>query len=111
MAHSSNRKEGKVVDPFTQAVWGVISGSVELLEELHAIMRQEHKPFLSPEQAFVANTNIMKQQILEKFTRWLEWLPTLPIDQLGLALAEEAIECVDWQEIAEHLQEQSATVS
>lgn len=93
------------MDVFTLAVWGVITGSVELLEELHAIMRQEHKPFLNREQAFVANTHIMKQQMLEKFTKWLEWLPTLPIDQIGLALAEEAIEFVEWQYIAEKLQE------
>jgi len=93
------------VDIFTQAVWGVISGSVELLEELTTIMRQEHKPFLTNEQAFEANTHILKQHMLEKFTKWLQWLPTLPIDQIGCALAEEAFEFVEWEQIAKQLQE------
>ncbi len=93
------------MDVFTQALWSVISGSVELLEELHAIMRQEHKPFLNKEQAFAANTNILKEHVLEKFGKWLEWLPTLPIEQIGLALAEEAIEYIEWDFIAQKLQE------
>lgn len=93
------------MDVFTEAVWSVISGSVELLEELYAIMRQEHKPFLTKEQAFEANTNIMKQQMYEKFTRCLEWHPTLPVDQVGCALAEEAFEFIEWEYIAKRLQE------
>jgi hypothetical protein len=69
-------------------------------------MRQEHKPFLNEEQAFIANTNIVKQTMLERFNKWLEWLPTLPTDQIGSALAEEAMKLVDWQYIANKIQPQ-----
>ena len=93
------------MDLFTKALWGVIEDDDELLEELRAIMRQEHKPFLTREQAFEANTHILKANILERFSKWLDWLPTLPIDQIGLALAEEAIEFVEWDVIARQLQE------
>lgn len=92
------------MDIFTQAVWEVITGSTELLEELMAIMRKEHKPFLNSEQAFEANTHLIKQYIGDKFTKWLEWLPTLPIDQIGCALAEEAFEFIEWEHIAKRLQ-------
>jgi hypothetical protein len=91
------------MDLFTKALWSVIEDDEELLKELTAIMRQEHKPFLTFEQAFEANTHILKANILERFHKWLDWLPTLPIDQIGLALAEEAIEFVEWEKIAKQL--------
>jgi len=93
------------MNPFTALVWDVIAENEELLEELTAIMRQEHKPFLTQEQAFTANTHILKSHLLAKFTKWLEWLPTLPIDQIGCALAEEAIGFVEWDYIAQQLRE------
>lgn len=97
------------MDTFTKAVWLVILDDEELLKELTDIMRQEHKPFLNAEQAFEANANIVKHIMLERFNKWLDWLPTLPIDQIGLALAEEAIEFVEWRVIAEHLKAQIAS--
>jgi hypothetical protein len=99
------------VNPFTETAWEKISGSVELLEEVTAIMRHEYKPFLNHEQAFAANTNLLKQHMREKSTRWLEWLPTLSIDQVGGALAEEAFERVEWRHIAGLVQEQVAMKS
>ena len=92
---------------FTQAIWDVIAEDDELLVELGAIMRQEHKPFLNGEQAFKANTHIVKQTIVERFHKWLDWLPTLPISQIGLALAEEAMKFVDWESIATQIHPQT----
>lgn len=88
---------------FTQAVWDVLEEDDDLLLELGAIMRREHKPFLKEAQAFEANTYMVKERMLEKFQKWLDWLPTVPIDQIGLALAEEAMKRVEWDLIAEKI--------
>jgi len=88
---------------FTQAVWDVLEEDDDLLVELGNIMRREHKPFLNEAQAFETNTHIVKERMLERFHKWLEWLPTLPIDQIGLALAEEAVKRVEWDLIAEKI--------
>ena len=99
------------MNPFTETVWDVITDNPILFEELNAIMRQEYKPFLNYEQAFAANTHLLKQQMFEKFAKWLAWLPTLPIDQLGSALAEEAFELVEWGHIATLVKEHIAAAS
>lgn len=96
---------------FTEAVWDVLIDNNELLAELTAIMEKEHKPFLNSEQAFEANTNLIKQHIEDRFTKWLQWLPTLPIDQIGCALAEEAFAFVEWDKIAKLVQKPIAPVS
>ena len=98
-------KKEEIVNSFIETVWDAITDNPELIEELTTMMGKDHKPFLSTEQSFQANAHMLKQHMLDKLTRWVAWLPTFPIDQLGRALAEEAFEAVDWNHRAELVKE------
>ena len=92
------------MNPCTEAVWDVVTEHDDLFVELTAIMGKEHKPFLNEAQTFQANSNMLKQHLRAKFTRWIEWLPTTPIDVFGASLAEEAFELIEWEHLARLVQ-------
>lgn len=97
------------MNPFTKALWLVLMDDEELFQELTDLMRREHKPFLNEQQAFEANAAAVKHTLLERLNKWLDWLPTLPIDQIGCALAEEALGLIEWTLVAERLKAQVVT--
>lgn len=88
------------MNPFTQIVWEAIADSPELLETLAAIMKRDHKPFLSGEKAFQANARMLECRIREELGKWYAWLPATPVGGIGGGLAIEALDSVDWGSIA-----------
>ena len=84
----------------TEIIWDIITDNDELLEELTRIMRQEYEPFLPKEKATTVNTYKLEHYLREELTKWYEWLPDTPINQIGGELAMEALRNVDWRHIA-----------
>ena len=84
----------------TDTIWDIITENDELHAELTRIMRQEYEPFLTWEKAKAVNTCKLEQYIREELTKWYQWLPDTPINNIGGELAMEALRGVDWQHIA-----------
>ena len=99
------------MNPFTETVWDVITDYPQLLEELAAIMRKDHKPFLSGEQAFKANFHELHSHMEAELHKWFEWLPDTPINRIGGELALAGFDTVDWSHIAVLVQEHVAPAS
>jgi hypothetical protein len=95
------------MNPFTEAIWEVITDHPDYLKELTAILKREYKPFLSKEQAFRANAHALEAHIREEIDQWYAWLPDTPIHRIGGGLAVEMLDCVDWEQLAGLLQEPS----
>ncbi len=95
------------MNPFTELVWDVITDCPEFLEQLTAIMKQDHKPFAfsSSEQAFQANAKMLEGYVREELDKWYEWLPDTPINRIGGGLAVEMLDSVDWDHLARLVQE------
>ncbi|MGH2493792.1 MAG: hypothetical protein ACRDIV_03725 [Ktedonobacteraceae bacterium] len=93
------------MNPFTALVWEIITDCPEFLEQLTAIMKREYKPFLAGEQAFQANAKMLEGHIREELDKWYDWLPDTPINRIGGGLAIEMVDCVDWEHVAQLVQE------
>ena len=93
------------MNPFTRLVWGMITDCPEFLEQLSAIMKREYKPFLEGEQAFRANAIMLEQHIREELDKWYDWLPDTPVNRISGGLAIEMLDCVDWDHVAQLVQE------
>ncbi len=93
------------MNPFTALVWDVLQDSSEFLEQITAIMRLDHKPFLTGEKAFQANAKMLEGHVREELDKWYEWLPDTPINRIGGGLALEMLDCVDWDQVARLVQE------
>ncbi len=89
------------MNPFTEAVWDVMTDHPKLLEELSAIMQKKYEPFLPGDKAFSVNARELEQHMIAELTKWFEWLPETPICYLGGELAMAAMETVEWSLIAE----------
>jgi hypothetical protein len=85
------------MNKITEIVWDSVSDDEELLAELTRIMRQEYVPFLPKERATTVNTYTLEHFMREELSKWYEWLPDSPINQIGGELAMEAFRCVDWR--------------
>jgi len=88
------------MNTYTEAVWEIVSDTPELLAELTAIMGKQYQPFLGDAQAYRVNTHRLKAYFLEKLNQWFEWLHDTAINHMGGALALEALQAVDWSDIA-----------
>ena len=88
------------MNTITEIVWDSISDNEALLAELTRIMRKEYQPFLSKDKATTVNTYQVEHSLREELTKWYEWLPDTPINQIGGELAIEAFRDVDWRHIA-----------
>ena len=88
------------MNKITEIVWDSISDNEDLLAELTKIMRQEYLPFLPKDMATTVNTYQVEHFMREELTKWYEWLPDTPINQIGGELAIEAFRCVDFRHIA-----------
>ena len=88
------------MNTYTEAIWEVISDTPELLAELTTIMGKQYQPFLGEAQAYRVNTHKLQAYVLEKLNEWFEWLPDTPVNLIGGALALEALQAVDWSDIA-----------
>jgi len=93
------------VNPFTALVWDVLQDSPEFLEQITAIMRLDHRPFLTGEKAFQANAKMLEGHIREELDKWYDWLPDTPINRIGGGLAVEMLDSVDWDQLARLVQE------
>ena len=93
------------MNPFTALIWNVMLDSPAFLEQLTAIMKRDHKPFLIGEQAFQANAKMLECHIREELDKWYDWLPDTPINRIGGGLAVEMLDCVDWDHLARMVQE------
>lgn len=89
------------MNPFTELVWDVICECPKFLEQLSAIMKRDHKPFLESEKAFQANAKMLESFVHEELDKWYEWLPDTPINKFGGGLAVEMLDCVDWEHVAD----------
>src|SRR5260370_2561175 len=85
------------MNEITEIVWDIISDDEEFLAELTRIMGQSYEPFLTSEKAFTVNTSKLESHMREELTKWYEWLPDSPINQIGGELAMEAFRSVDWR--------------
>jgi hypothetical protein len=88
------------MNKITEIVWDIITDNEALLSELTRIMCQEYEPFLTWEKAKTVNTYKLEHFMREELTKWYEWLPDTPINQIGGELAIEAFRCVDFRHIA-----------
>ena len=93
------------MNPFTALVWDVIHDSPAFLEQLIAIMKREHKPFLSGEKAFRANAKMLECHIREELDKWYDWLPDTPLNRIGGGLAVDMLDSIDWDHLARLVQE------
>jgi hypothetical protein len=86
-----------MANKITEIVWDIVSDNEALLSELTKIMCQEYKPFLSKDMATTVNTYQLEHYLWEELTKWYEWLPDTPINQIGGELAMEAFANVNWR--------------
>jgi hypothetical protein len=86
-----------MVNTITEIIWDIVSDDEELLAELTRIMCQEYEPCLSKDKAATVNTYKFENYLREELTKWYEWLPDTPINQIGGELAMEAFADVDWR--------------
>lgn len=93
------------MNPFTQLVWEVITDRPDFLETLTAIMKREYKPFLEGKQAFQVNAKMLEGHIREELDKWYDWLPDTLMNCIGGGLAVEMLDCVDWEHVAQLVQE------
>jgi len=71
------------MNKITEIVWDIITETPALLSELTRIMCQEYEPFLSKDKAATVNTFKLENYLREELTKWYEWLPDTPINQIG----------------------------
>ena len=84
----------------TEVMWDIITDNDELHSELTRIMQQTYEPFFPKEKATTVNTWKLEQYFREELTKWYEWLPDIPMSQIGGELAMEALQQVDWRQLA-----------
>jgi len=102
------------MNTFTQVVFDMLSEAIEddeqLRADLKAILLKEYTPFLSDVQSLRVNIHQLKTYVQDKMQQWIDWLPDTTINQLGAALAQEALSQVYWSTLAGLLHEQVASL-